>query len=354
MSPPDDSLRSVLAREALANIPTILTLMDRNRHSPTFGSFDRNYWHYAFIDFPSGMAQEYVLPLALAYSLDIPGNPYFRCETVRAWVEAGIRYAARSAHGDGSCDHFFFYERAAGAVAFTLMACTEAARLIDLDSEDVRRFLALRADWLAGHHESGTLTNHKALSALGLTLAGRFLETDRWTTHVEDNIRTALAWQDEEGWFQEYEGCDPGYLTLTVTALAWLHTLTPRDDLKAALERAVRFAARFVHPDGSYGGEYGSRSTYGYFPLGFELVGRWMPEALAVNDAVLTGLSQGKGPAHTDDRIIGHDTWNRLMAWRDWVPDRPSAPLDRPEGRFAVIRDPGGAIFGLFEGDVDD
>ena len=33
-----------------------------NPHSPTYGCFDRNYWHYRIIDFPSGMAQEFVLP----------------------------------------------------------------------------------------------------------------------------------------------------------------------------------------------------------------------------------------------------------------------------------------------------
>src|SRR6187549_1757076 len=96
--------RNVFAREALALIPKILTLQDRNAHSPTYGCFDRNYWHYKIIDFPSGMAAEFVWPLALVYSLDIPDNPYYQQPAVRQWIEAGIRYAARSAHPDGSCD----------------------------------------------------------------------------------------------------------------------------------------------------------------------------------------------------------------------------------------------------------
>ena len=67
-------MRDLFAQEALAQIPKILTLLDRNIHSPTYGCFDRNFWHYKIIDFPSGMAQEFVLPLTLAYNLKIPNG----------------------------------------------------------------------------------------------------------------------------------------------------------------------------------------------------------------------------------------------------------------------------------------
>ena len=97
--------RDLFAREALALIPQLLTLQDRNPHSPTYGCFDRNYWHYKIIDFPSGMAGEFVWPLALAYSLDIPCNTYFQQPALRQWIEAGLRYAARSAHSDLSLIH---------------------------------------------------------------------------------------------------------------------------------------------------------------------------------------------------------------------------------------------------------
>ena len=51
--------RDLLARRALDDVAKILTLQDRNPHSPTYGCFDRNYWHYRIIDFPSG--KQYVL-----------------------------------------------------------------------------------------------------------------------------------------------------------------------------------------------------------------------------------------------------------------------------------------------------
>jgi hypothetical protein len=99
--------KELFAREALRQIPKILTLLDRNSHSPTYGCFDRNFWHYKMVDFPSGMAQEFVWPLALAYSINAPGNVYYQQQSLKRWAEAGILYAARSAHSDGSCDDYF-------------------------------------------------------------------------------------------------------------------------------------------------------------------------------------------------------------------------------------------------------
>ena len=58
--------KDLFASEAIAQIPKILTLLDRNPHSPTYGCFDRNFWQYKIIDFPSGMAQEFVLPPSIS------------------------------------------------------------------------------------------------------------------------------------------------------------------------------------------------------------------------------------------------------------------------------------------------
>ncbi len=325
--------RDLFACTALAQIPKLLTLLDRNPHSPTYGCFDRNFWQYKIIDFPSGMAQEFVWPLALAYDTDVLDNPFYRQSVIRDWVEAGILYAAKSAHPDGSCDDYFPYERAGGAAAFSLLACLESYTLLGLENKVALSFFAKRANWLAHHHESGRLTNHQALIVLCLELASRLLRTSKWEQAKEQRLERVFSWQNPEGWFQEYEGCDPGYHTLTISCLARIYELRPTTRLKDALGKAVALAAHFVHPDGSYGGEYTSRNTYNFFPHGFELVGKWMPEALSVNDRFLIGLKNGLGACYADDHIIGHHTWNYLLAWRDFVTERPPLLL-RPVGRL--------------------
>ena len=316
--------RDAFAQAALAQIPKILTLQDRNPHSPTYGCFDRNFWQYKIIDFPSGMSQEFVWPVALAYETNLPDNPFYQEPILREWVQAGILYAARSAHRDGSCDDYFPFERASGAAAFSLLACLESYRALALNHPEALKFFELRADWLAHHLESGRLTNHQALIALCMELTGRLLNTDKWDQAIGARINLVFEWQDTEGWFQEYEGCEPGYHTLTLSCLARLYELRPSDRLREAITQGVILASHFVHPDGSYGGEYTSRNTYNFFPHGFELVGEWMPEALQINQHFLQGLANGLSPCYADDHIIGHHTWNYLLAWRDFVDERPS------------------------------
>ena len=330
MTPSDVMSRDLFAQEALAQIPKILTLGDRNPHSPTYGCFDRNFWHYKIIDFPSGMAQEFVFPLTLAYTTPLPENPYYQQPALRDWVSAGIHYAAKSAHKDGSCDDYFPFERAGGAAAFSLLACLESYRRLGLNDQRLLDFFVLRADWLAHHQESGQLTNHQALIVLCLDILSRILNESRWESAKAQRIEKVLSWQNPEGWFQEYEGCDPGYHTLTISCLAWIYDLTPDPRIKEALMSAVQLATEFVHPDGSFGGEYTSRNTYNFFPDGFERVGRWLPEALSINDRFLQGLAKGKAPCYADDHIVGHHTWNYLLAWENFVSDRPTLPPRQP------------------------
>lgn len=278
------------------------------------------------------MAQEFCWPLALAYDIELPDNPYYKQPEIREWAIAGVRYAAKSAHADGSCDDYFPYEKAGGAAAFSLLASVSACRLLEVDDEDVISFLENRADWLASHQESGCLTNHHALILLGLEELGDWLKTDRWSEAAAARLEQVLEWQHPEGWFREYEGCDPGYHTLTIGCLAAYHARQPDERVEAALRRAVDVAALFVHPDGTYGGEYGSRNTLNFFPHGFELVGRWMPEALAINDTFLEGLHRGLQPCYADDHIVGHHSWSYFLAWRHFTPDR-SPPEIREDNR---------------------
>ncbi|MEM1309224.1 MAG: hypothetical protein AAGF98_06950 [Cyanobacteria bacterium P01_H01_bin.153] len=325
--------RDLFAQSALAEIPKILTLMDRNPHSPTYGCCDRNFWQYKIIDFPSGMSQEFVLPIALAYTLDLPQNPFYQQPAMRDWAIAGMRYAAQSAHPDGACDDYFPFERASGAAAFSLYAFLESYRILALPDEALLSFFEVRANWLAHHQESGQLANHEALIVLCLHLLGQVRQSTQWQDQENQRLQRLLSWQSSEGWFQEYGGFDPGYHTLTISCLARLNQLAPRENLQKILIQAVDLAAQFVHPDGSFGGEYGSRNTYNFFPHGFELVGQWHSKALSVNDQFLAGLAQGRQPCYTDDHIVGHHVWNYLLAWQDFVGDRPTLK-SRPTGQF--------------------
>lgn len=326
-TPPEGGVRASLARKALAEIPRILSLQDRTPVSRTYGCFDRDYWHTRVIDFPSGMYQKLVYPLALAWSLDIPGNAYRGQPAIRDSVEAGIRFAARSAHKDGSCDDYFPFERAAGAAAFSLLACLDASEIIGLVGDtEVDAFLRKRGRWLASHEESGRLSNHEALIVNCLSrLAARF--GGEWEAPMRRRLERLLSWQNPEGWFDEYGGADPGYLTLTIAQLADLDRRRPELGVQGPIAAAVRFLATLIHPDGSIGGDYTSRNTQNFFPHGLEIAGGWLPEALAVNDLALRPFAEDRVPAYPE-RFGGHFVTAWLLAWREWQAERPAAPAE--------------------------
>ena len=89
----------------------------------------------------------------------------------------------------------------------------------------------------------------------------------------------------------EYEGADPGYQSLCTYYLADLHHLRPDLELQDSLTRSVRFLCHFAHPDGSFGGVYGSRNTRFYFPGGLELLRNEIPEAGMLADYMRSSIS---------------------------------------------------------------
>lgn len=328
-APPPDP--ETYVRHALAYLPTLLELLDRNRFSPTYGSFDRSYWHLRVADFPCGMSQEFCLPLALVYRYPFPGNAFFRKERMRELATAAIAFARRSSHRDGTCDDYFPFERAMGAMVFSLYACCETYRLLDLDEPRFLEFFARRGDWLVRHNESGRLTNHQALAALCLAWVAELTGESKYGEAARGRRDLVLRWQSSEGWFQEYEGADPGYHTFTIDYLAKYHALTGDDTVIEPLQRAVEFASHFIHPDGSYGGEYGSRNTYHFYPHGFELLAPIEPLAGRIADAFLVGMARGRRGYLDDDRLVCHYVYNYLQAYLDHDPQARSGSLDARE-----------------------
>lgn len=310
------------------SLKKILTLQDRNPHSPTYGCFDRKFWHLRVCDFPSGMAQEFVLPLALAYRHPFPGNEFHQHTTILEWVRAGIAYAAESAHADGSCDDYYPFERATGATAFSLYAALEAIDLTGLEASPFLEFLRRRATWLMRHEESGRLSNHEALISNCLFRMARLTGDNAFREGAQRRVERLLGWQHpEEGWFYEYQGADPGYLTLTIANLAEIEE-TEQLQLRPVIDRSVDFLFQVQPPDGWLGGEWTSRNTNNYFPHGLEICGQWSKRALQVNDRAIAALR--KPPEYDDDTIIAHHCWSFLKAAIRWVETRPEPSGSQP------------------------
>lgn len=352
LSPQLASLRRRYSDAALRSIPKLLQLVDRNLYSPTYGSFDRSYWHYRTMDFPCGMYQEFVLPLALVYQHPYPENPYFGKERVREIALAGVDFARRSGHPDGSCDDYFPYERALGAAVFSLYAMTESCLVLGGKRPEHLEFFARRGQWLLDHNESGQLANHQALAALALQNVFMLTDDARFARGRDNYVEIVKNWQRSEGWFQEYEGADPGYHSCSIAFLAKLMRKveggTIHETILKMLRPAVEFAWYFMHPDGSYAGEYGSRNTYHFYPHGFEVMAAHEPKAGQIADQFLhLALPRGSRYFNEDDRMCAHYVYDWLQSYLDFCPARP-APLNEradftrwfPEARMLVRKTP--------------
>lgn len=330
------TLRRRYSDEAFRSIPHLLQLVDRNPYSRTYGCFDRAYWHYRTMDFPCGMAQEFCLPLAMVHALPYPDNPWLGRERVRELALAGVDFARRSAHRDGSCDDYFPFERALGAMVFSLYACTESCLVLDDRRAENLEFFARRGEWLLRHNESGRLANHQAFAALALHNVGKLTGDNRFLEGRDAYLEIVRSWQHEEGWFQEYEGADPGYQSCTISFLSRLMRKTEgsptADSILAMLRPAVSFAWHFMHPDGSYAGEYGSRNTYHFYPHGFEVMAAHEPKAGQVADQFLRrALPEGRRYFNDDDRMCAHYVYDWLQAYLEFHPVRPEPINERPD-----------------------
>ena len=332
----DPSRRQLYLDRALAQIPRLVGAIDRNPFHKTYGCFDRQYWHYRTASFPSEMYQEAVLPLALVYDTPLPGNRWRGEPRLKEWSVAALRFAAQASHRDGSCDDYYPFERALGAAVFSLQAATRAYELLQIDDADIIAWLRRRAKWVISNGETGKLANHHALAALGLARLAKITGDSGLLAAAQDRTGLVLAWQSSEGWFEEYGGADPGYQTVTIDALAKLRRLTGDTRLDEPLRRAVDFARLFLHLDGSYGGEYGSRGTYHFYPHGFELLAGSNLAAADLADGFLAALANGRQAWFDDDRMVAHRLGNLIEAYIDWSPWRPACQpdVDDPQTRF--------------------
>jgi hypothetical protein len=273
----------------------LLSEQDHDPYSPTYGCFDRRYWGWKLADYPEGTFQRNVHPLAWLIKHG-PGQQPEMAGVLKNAVESGLRFAIRVQHKDGSFDQAFPHEHSFGATAFLLHSLLEAYlitrdQMPDSLKESVEHSLKRASDFLCGHDEThGMISNHLAGAVLSLMVSAGFFHESRYVNRADELLGRILKHQSSEGWFVEYEGADPGYQTLCLYYLAQLYPLRPDPSLRAALERAVGFLSWFVHPDGTFGGEYGSRRTAVYYTGGLALLSREFPMAASMTDFMLKAI----------------------------------------------------------------
>jgi len=282
--------------QALYKCRHLLSQVNRDRATQTYGCFDRRYWAWKLVDYPEATFQRNLYPLSWYLDQQPDENRIHLFETIKA----GLEFALNIQHKDGSFDQAYPNEHSYGATAFLLPDLIHAYnRIADTFSENERSQILKKfsrsANFLVKSKElHGFISNHLAGAAYGLLRAFRLVGEPKFQHKSREIVNTILANQSEEGWFMEYDGADPGYQTLCMYYLAQIYADDPDENLKTGLEKSLRFLQYFVHPDGTFGGEYGSRRTEIFYPGGIALLANEFPLAAAIIRKMAKAIEEEK------------------------------------------------------------
>jgi hypothetical protein len=279
--------RGVYEREIHAVLPRVLALFDANPISGTRGLADRLYWSWKLIDYANATPQGLIHGLALlAASGKLPWS--IDRDSIVKRIDAAVEATRKLCAADGSLVEAFPNEKSFCVTALIAFDILCAADALDGDVDPVtlvrwRDVVAPMIAFLVKHDEThAIISNHLATAVAALS---------RWTEHRDDGyarrrtreiLDVILKHQSDEGWFTEYDGADPGYETLGLGYLTDVFLRHPSEELRVAIERSLRFLTYAAHPDGSFGGVYGSRNTRFVYPAALELLAGEFPAAAAL------------------------------------------------------------------------
>ena len=327
---------SIYGRAVLQHLPRMLSQIDRNPHSPTYGCCCRNHWHYRIEDIPNSQLQEVVLTLAGAYRLSGDWNPWTGSPQLLGWIEAVLLYWTKIQRPSGCFDEVYRGQDSYAATAFSTYCATEATLQLRqaLDPSvvaEVTQAAGRAVHWLGRTKE--VLANNQVAGAAGAALNTAELTGNRQHEAVaRQAVDFLVSRQTEEGWFNEYGGADIGYSTLTVDYLARIWKKAGWEEAGTMARRLVEFLTYFVHRDGTAGGVHGSRKTEYLIPHGLELLAPTHAPSRDLGSLLLRSLAERPERSvlnRLDDRYLCYLSGFFMLAAGDAQP-RDSAAIALP------------------------
>jgi len=330
-------------RKAILDTATrVLSLMDRERLSPTRGCMDRTFWAWKFTDFPGSRFQEGLCFLSFLWATEFEGNQYYKSPKLLEWIIGGFEFWIRIQRSAGDFDEAYPNERSLAATAFTTHYMCEAWRFLDgaLPAGVERKFqeaVQRAAEWLCKNDEThGFLSNHLAAAGTALLHATFVTNNPRFAERSRYFLDKILAHQSDEGWYEEYGAADPGYQTHGSYYLARYLQLSGDPRVAASLSSACEFLSHFVHPDKSLGGEYTSRNTQTYYPAAFEMLAghcghaAWICEEMRPAVEELTAAGLGTVDAWNLFPLLNNYVFAWLATTQFERQTEPKAPPTKP------------------------
>ena len=237
--------RQRLLTSLIAEVPAILKGQDQKT-----GRFGTQPW---ICD-----DQNVIFPLAAAWAIPDPANPYYHSPAVLAAIMKGGDALIGAQDKRGLWEFRKKDDSTWGQTAqpWTYSRWIRAFQLIQ-DAMPMKR----RQHWeqglklgferiaksLPGEHSH----NKPCHLAMALYCAGLCLDREDWKLVARDYMAKVVAAQSPYGWWSEHSGPVVGYNLVYVDALGAYYAMSHDEGVMPALQRAATFHTLFTYPNGS-------------------------------------------------------------------------------------------------------
>ena len=185
----------------------------------------------------------------------------------------------------------------------------------DEEKHFIKNTLIKSSNWLK-NHKYPSVQNQMIASMNALYFSSMVLKDSDLFEDYKSRKKEVLQKQDEEGWFLEYNGADIGYSFIALDLFATFLSHNEDEEIINAALKLIEFIVRFIHPDGSIGGIYGSRCTAHVMPFGISFFSKYSrPETMYLSTWYEEHSEKGSiiDPLQIDDKYFSYFYFNSYM-----------------------------------------
>ena len=262
---------------SIKSVPRILSNMNRNPLSSSYGCMHRDYWMYKTSDFSDAIRQFPTYALSMIYKKNLEFFDYDK-KNLLSIITASLDFTFSIQHKDGSFDEFYPNERGwVGPTAFTIFSILETIENVKNNIsknrlKDYKKKISLTLDYISkGNFEGDSLANHHAMACLALWKGYRLTKKQKYYKEYKKTLSNFLKnyHVPEEGWSKEYDGLDPGYLSATISFFGKIFKDNEDPIIKKICLDSLETLKYFFYPNYHFGGTIGSRNTQHIYTHGF-------------------------------------------------------------------------------------
>lgn len=314
-------MEKLVWNQILKQSSRLLSQIDRDPDSPTYGSFDRNFWNYKIRDFSSAILQQGILALDVLYVYKIKNNIFKDSTVIKDLMKAGVVYWSKIQLKTGAFNEYYPNESGFPPTAFSLYSVNLVLKKYpDFRTEKITNAINRSISWLLRHPEHEALNQEStALAAIQIaqSIDGIVVNHNRFQKRLDKFYQS----QNTEGWFNEYGGPDLGYLSVTIDSLWDIYLHSNDERALKAIKRAVDFIIQFISVSGETPVMINSRNTDYIVPYGITGYGSIDPTSAELSRIILKSIDKSDHMFNiTDDRYLCHYIGQSYFRSLDLIP----------------------------------